>query len=1029
MHVERSPDVSLPSEGGLAAQGMDQFSASAVCLDRSSVLSSPPAFFLDLFAGARSPVFAALRAQGADCIEPIDKINGDHHDILADDVFEAVLRLASSTLVKVSLCAPYCSKHSRATLFPGGPLPVRTPAEPEGCASNTFEQDCALQDSAAVHDRSRHVSDMVMVHGGVATLENPARSMTWLDPHMSEWVRQQTPYIAVAAACQYGADWEKSWMFVSNHSGIHGVAAACDHPAGSHERIGGKRLPDGSFYSRLTAAYPEALAMKLAECFLPYVSKTGRLVLLTDWIQSLPRSPSTTFASSMGRIEDGGSLHSSARWDPALHPDVLGQLRKVWLQRLLSTNTMSKIISALQNPSKKAPISADELNPFLLDMQKVFKVPDVEWAELVRVPQGQPFRLRLWAHILQLWGDPDASLCAELESGVRLGVAEPLQPSPIWPIQQQVTTMSDSLSVHYGEWAGAQEHPEIVEQLLQEELAEGWICEVHGGVDELKRQYDLVAVGKLNVVLAPGRSPRLVVDSSVSGVTDATMIPNRMCLPRITDVIAASPDVPSQQDITGLALDIAKAHRRVLIHPLDGGLLAFHFQGKLFRSVTLNFGARASGYYWGRVAAMLVRTLHRCVYVPHCMWIYVDDILTALDRKTAPAYASIIVLMCMCLGVPMSWAKAQLQQHICWIGWKISFEHWTITLTDEKRTGIVRDIQEAMRTQKLSVKLLERVIGRLLWVTSAWHQLRPLLNPLYRLLSSHVSTMMSLSLQEWQSLLVAMDDTCVVVAAVNHPGIHVGMRVFRAGNHNISSKSNALALHFKSRRVWIGVSDPACTWRKLSTEVRHCFNAWIQLLRSTSLIYSMLPRPWIQCQAAADAMASENHAGIGGYVCFPSGFCGWFQMRLYPADFHDVAPWLTGSLQHHICTFELLGQCLLLMLTYQLLGRCRQHCSMMTACDNTASEVAATKGLSSSVGISHVLPNFFRLQLLWNIFQHVRHIPGYRNVTADALSRFEYHGLPVEQQHSLDWTCFFHSVGLQVQPASFSVERSFAFDD
>ena len=184
MHVERSPDVSLPSEGGLAAQGMDQFSTSAVCLDRSSVLSSPPAFFLDLFAGARSPVFAALKAQGADCIEPIDKINGDHHDILADDVFEAVLRLASSTLVKVSLCAPYCSKHSRATLFPGGPLPVRTPAEPEGCASNTFEQDCALQDSAAVHDRSRHVSDMVMVHGGVATLENPARSMTWLDPHM-----------------------------------------------------------------------------------------------------------------------------------------------------------------------------------------------------------------------------------------------------------------------------------------------------------------------------------------------------------------------------------------------------------------------------------------------------------------------------------------------------------------------------------------------------------------------------------------------------------------------------------------------------------------------------------------------------------------------------------------------------------------------------------------------------------------------------------------------------------------------------
>ena len=99
-----------------------------------------PACLLDLFAGARAPVFSALHEKSFHCIEPIDKINGISHDILDDSVFEAVLRLASSTLVSVSLAAPYCSKRSRATLFPGGPQPVRTPLEPAGCMTNTLQQ-------------------------------------------------------------------------------------------------------------------------------------------------------------------------------------------------------------------------------------------------------------------------------------------------------------------------------------------------------------------------------------------------------------------------------------------------------------------------------------------------------------------------------------------------------------------------------------------------------------------------------------------------------------------------------------------------------------------------------------------------------------------------------------------------------------------------------------------------------------------------------------------------------------------------
>ena len=61
-----------------------------------------------------------------------------------------------------------------------------------------------------------------------------------------------------------------------------------------------------------------------------------------------------------------------------------------------------------------------------------------------------------------------------------------------------------------------------MESLLQGEVDAGWIREVPGGDAELRRLYQYTAVGKLGLVLAPGRPPRLVVDSSVSGVTSNT---------------------------------------------------------------------------------------------------------------------------------------------------------------------------------------------------------------------------------------------------------------------------------------------------------------------------------------------------------------------------------------------------------------------------------------------------------------------------------------------------------------------------
>ena len=183
---------------------------------------------------------------------------------------------------------------------------------------------------------------------------------------------------------------------------------------------------------------------------------------------------------------------------------------------------------------------------------------------------------------------------------------------PAWPHRSGVIPDDQPLVKCTSSWKSALDHPSLVQELIAAEVREGFIAHVPGGIKSLNEHYEQVAVGKLGVVLAEGRSPRLVVDSSVSNVTANTVIPNHMLLPKISDLILqCAPEGNAVEQFLQLTLDVSKAHRRILIHPEDRGLLCFHVGDELYQCLCLNFGARASEWYWGRVAGLMVRTSHR----------------------------------------------------------------------------------------------------------------------------------------------------------------------------------------------------------------------------------------------------------------------------------------------------------------------------------------------------------------------------------------------------------------------------------
>ena len=89
-------------------------------------------------------------------------------------------------------------------------------------------------------------------------------------------------------------------------------------------------------------------------------------------------------------------------------------------------------------------------------------------------------------------------------------------------------------------WSSAEAEPQLAEELLQADVASGFVEHWPGSLEDARVRWPKgVAVGKLAVVKAPGKSPRLVGDSSVCGANGRSKILERVEYPTIHEVESA----------------------------------------------------------------------------------------------------------------------------------------------------------------------------------------------------------------------------------------------------------------------------------------------------------------------------------------------------------------------------------------------------------------------------------------------------------------------------------------------------------
>ena len=102
--------------------------------------------------------------------------------------------------------------------------------------------------------------------------------------------------------------------------------------------------------------------------------------------------------------------------------------------------------------------------------------------------------------------------------------------------------------------------------------------------------------------------------------------------------------------------DVSKAHRRIKVLRPGWKFQVATNKGKYWVNKAGTYGMASAQYYWGRMAAALLRLCYSVFPFSPWQFVYVDDFAWILLVKDCGVSSLAILGFLECLGLPFSWA-------------------------------------------------------------------------------------------------------------------------------------------------------------------------------------------------------------------------------------------------------------------------------------------------------------------------------------------------------------------------------------
>ena len=960
---------------------------------------TPPAppissrFFLDICCGATAPLSSALGKVGVSHI-CIDALGEEPLDLLCDKTYDTLMRLCFSGSIIMAHAAPPCKEYSRLKLRQGGPKAIRSPSFLNGLPDNTAEQQSRVVQSQRILYRCVCLLRAVFASGGHISLEQPTNAMSWLEPFVQDLLSEVQAHLSDVPACSVGLPLAKSWLFASSFSKLSGLAATCTHPRG-HESVAGKLDAQGNFLSQRTAEYPSALADRYARIIAPLFGTTSSCTARTPCSLSFalactevkPRN-----APPFG-AQDGGGIYSLPDWSygPRYAADQLKPLRLEWRNWLLENHIPARLQQHVASSKNEPLFTQDETAWLQASFQRFSDTISGSSDWDFSVADGQPYCLSALQRLRTLLADKDTSLFPAVSQGVPTGFDDDIPRShTLRPRREGETDEGHQLLVCEGNWQGAESDPALLQELIEEELQAGFLEEVDS-IEEAYRRWgkDRVAVGRVNIVKAPGRSPRLVVDNSICNTNQNCTVPEQFSLPCLQDIQASYPLREDNEPVSGFSLDVKGAHKTSRVREKDRGLLGLRQQDRLFFYKVCPFGATFSSHWFARLGGFCTRCLHLLLWIPHVLLLYVDDLLLYQNAKALPLSACLTLAFCSCFHIPLNWKKLQMGPVITWIGWQLNLGTACYTLPDEKRNKLQSQLRECLCHRLVSRKQLDKLLGLLQWILHGFPALRPWLCTLYDDMHRPLGTNVSISPTLWPGIATHLNDKLVFTSCPTGTSIHPGSTLLSARHVELKRLDDLHKVPVSSKRIWMRVADPSSSRRRLSTASKETLEFFLYLSSREWRPRPLRPPPPANVESAADAFGKGNDCGVGGWIRFLDGKTSWFSHRYTVSDFTSLGLPMQANANLDISSYETLAQCFILLCFWKLSGSGRLAVTLPALSDNTGAESVCNRLYTSKVPLNL----FVRKLSMWSAVTGVQldcsHISGEKNDDADLLSRWD----------------------------------------
>ena len=392
-----------------------------------------------------------------------------------------------------------------------------------------------------------------------------------------------------------------------------------------------------------------------------------------------------------------------------------------------------------------------------------------------------------------------------------------------------------------------------------------------------------------------------------------------------------------------------------------------------------------SQHWWGRVGGCALRLLHTLIFLAHMGLLFVDDFIFSQAFNLMPLTGAMVCLFLQVIGIPVSWKKLQISCRVDWIGWRLCFSSGTVSLREEKRLRLLECVRSLLRANgRVSVKDLESFLGLSMWACALFPNMRAMLHPFYRDLWSPAATNFSVAPSSWHSIRNFLDASLRFVRSPPHTAIPVGAKLLSARHIPLLCLADLSKVAVTHKCLWLRIECLSSSRRKLSsasTRALHAFERWLQFVPPLA---SMRPSPHADVEAFADASAKGRHCCLGGFVSSPSLGQVWFSESFSVSDFEEVGIPFGSDLAKEIASCEALA----------LAPCCRVPLCLPSLCDNTGAESGLNKMFSTKHPLGLVLEHIALLASILRITLDVSHVPGAKNVKADALSRPDEHPVP-----------------------------------